>query len=73
MTDQIADLLAMLDSDDLAARLTAIQVLGEIGDAAALAALRARMTPVNKELAALIVAVGKLKRRLGRGANVCQP
>lgn len=64
-TEQIKDLLEMLDSADLDHRLTAIQVLGEIGDEEALKILRERLALVNEEITALIVAVGKLKRRLG--------
>jgi HEAT repeat protein len=55
----------MLADDDLDDRLTAIQVLGEIGDEEALKILRERLAVVNEEITALIVAVGKLKRRLG--------
>ena len=63
-TEQIKDLLEMLDSPDLDHRLTAIQVLGEIGDEEALRALRVRLALVNEEITALFVAVGKLKRKL---------
>lgn len=59
------ELLEMLASDNLDERLTAIEVLGEIGDEEALRALRGRMAVVNKELHALVIAVGKLRRRLG--------
>ena len=62
--EQAKELLEMLDSDDLDERLVGIQVLGEIGDEDALEALRERMAMVNKELHALVVAVGKLKRKL---------
>jgi HEAT repeat protein len=62
---QIKDLLEMLDSDDLDDRLTASQVLGETGDEEALKILRERLALVNEEMTALIVAVGKLKRKLG--------
>jgi len=64
-TEQIRELLEMLAGDDLDDRLTAIQVLGEIGDEEALKILRERLAVVNEEITALIVAVGKLKRRLG--------
>jgi len=63
--EQIRELLEMLAGDDLDDRLTAIQVLGEIGDEEALKILRERLALVNEEITALIVAVGKLKRRLG--------
>jgi hypothetical protein len=45
--------------------LQAAQLLGEIGDERALQALSQRLTPVNRELYVLVVAVGKLKRKLG--------
>ena len=63
--EQIRELLEMLAGDDLGDRLTAIQVLGEIGDEEALKILRERLALVNEEITALIVAVGKLKRKLG--------
>jgi HEAT repeat protein len=63
--EQIAELLAMLASENLTERLTAIEVLGEIGDTEALAALRAQMRPLYEEYHALVVAVGKLKKKLG--------
>jgi len=59
------DLLDMLASDDLEDRLMAIEVLGETGDEEALSLLRQRLTLVNRELGALVSAVGKLKHRLG--------
>jgi hypothetical protein len=59
------DLLQMLDSEIVDERITAIQVLGEIGEEDELHVLRERLKSVNQEMAALIVAVGKLKRRLG--------
>jgi HEAT repeat protein len=63
--EQQDELRQMLESDDIEERLTAIQVLGETGDAQALRVLRERLRPVNQELAALITAVGKLKKKLG--------
>ncbi len=63
--EAIAELLAMLDSDSLPERLTAIQALGDVGDLAALQKLRERLHRVNQELQALVIAVGKLKKRLG--------
>ncbi len=62
---QIEELLEMLAGDDLEQRLQAINALGEVGDEAALSALRVRLTLVNRELSALVTAVGKLKQRLG--------
>lgn len=64
-TKQIGELLEMFTSDDLDERLTAIEVLGEIGDEEALRALRERMAIVAKEHHALVIAIGKLKRKLG--------
>jgi HEAT repeat protein len=58
------ELLVMLESPDPEERLTAIRILGEMGDAEALAALRNLLKTVSAEQTALIVAVGKLKRRL---------
>lgn len=63
--NQIADLIKLLDSDDVEARLTAIEILGHVGDEAALQKLRDRLAPVNRELKALVIAVGSLKRKLG--------
>ena len=63
--EQSRELMEMLASQDLDDRLTAIQVLGEIGDEATLGALRAQMTRPLEEYFALTVAVGKLKKRLG--------
>lgn len=58
------EILPLLDSSDLEERLNAIRILGEMGDAEALAALRTRLKTVSSEHTALVVAVGKLKRRL---------
>ena len=62
---QIEQLVQMLDSENLEQRVTAIETLGEIGDADVLRRLRERLALVGKEHYALVVAVGKLKRRLG--------
>ncbi len=64
-TDHIDELLAMLDSDDPEDRLTAIRALGDIGDHDTLKLLRTRLGLVNKEFGALVVSVGKLKKKLG--------
>ena len=64
-TEQVTEWIEMLASQDLHTRLTAIQVLGEIGDAEALGTLKARMASPLEEYCALVVAVGKLKKRLG--------
>lgn len=55
----------MLASDDLEQRLLAVTALGEVGDEESLSALRVRLTLVNRELSALVTAVGKLKQKLG--------
>ena len=62
---QVRELMEKLSSPHLDDRLSAIQVLGEIGDKEALGALRARMVSPLEEYYALSVAVGKLKKRLG--------
>jgi HEAT repeat protein len=64
-TEQARELLEMLTGDDLDNRLTAIQVVGTIGGEEALKILRERLALVNEEIAALIVTVEKLKRKLG--------
>lgn len=64
MTQPVNDLLKILNSDSLDDRLAAIQALGEVGDENVLHLLRKRLAVVNKELAALVMAVGKLKKKL---------
>ena len=64
-TKQLRDLLALLDSEKVDERVAAIEVLGEIGDARTLKLLRERLASMNKEMYSLIVAVGKMKKRLG--------
>jgi HEAT repeat protein len=61
---QIAEMLNVLETDNLDDRVTAIQALGEIGDAEALQRLRERMKLVSREHYALYVAIGKRKRKL---------
>jgi HEAT repeat protein len=61
---QIVELLEMLNSKNRDDRVAAIEVLGEIGDEAALSALRTRLPLLHDEYYALVVAVGKLKKRL---------
>ncbi len=63
-SDHVADLIEMVKSEDLDVRVSAIEALGEIGDQEALAALRERLRLVNRELGALVISVGKIKRRL---------
>lgn len=64
MTQPVNDLLKILNSDSLDDRLAAIQALDEVGDENVLHLLRKRLAVVNKELAALVMAVGKLKKKL---------
>ncbi len=61
---RLDELFQMLDHKEADKRVRAIEVLGETGDEHALKALRERMKLIGKEHHALIVAVGKLKKRL---------
>jgi HEAT repeat protein len=63
-SQQIAELLDVLESDNLDDRIIAIQALGEIGDTEALRRLRERMKVVSGEHYALYAAIGKIKRKL---------
>jgi len=63
-TQQIAELLDAPESENLDDRVTAIQVLGEVGDVEALQHLREHMKMVSREHYALYVAIGKLKPKL---------
>ena len=65
MDDQIENLLDLLENEDIETRLSAIEILGHIGDERALQRLRERLGPVNQELKALVIAVGSLKRKHG--------
>lgn len=64
--EQINALLDILEGTDLDLdyRLTSIEILGDIGDERALNALRGRMALIGKEYQSLIIAAGKLKRKL---------
>lgn len=59
------DPYTLLASHEREERLLGIHLLGETGDLAALEALRVHMQLVNRELLELILAVGKLKVKLG--------
>ena len=59
------DPYTLLASAEREERLLGIHLLGETGDLAALEALRGHMNLVNRELLELILAVGKLKIKLG--------
>ena len=61
----IDQLLRQLYDDNDNIRIKAINKLGDIGDELCLKDLRERLRLVNEEHMALIVAVGKLKRKLG--------
>jgi HEAT repeat protein len=63
--DHLDQLLADLYAPDLDDRLAAIRALSESGDEDALHVLRGRLAAVNKEFGALVVAVDKLKKKLG--------
>jgi len=65
MEDQIEDFHNMLTDDDLKTRITAVEFLGEIGNKESLRLLRERLAIIGKEHEALVIAVGKLKRKLG--------
>jgi hypothetical protein len=62
---QIEQIAQMLESENLEQRVTAIETLGGIGDADVLRRLRERWVLTGKEHYALIVAVGKSKKRPG--------
>lgn len=64
-SNPIAEMSEMLNSGELDDRLAAARALGEIGDESALKLLRERLNAVSKEHYALVVAVGKLKKKLG--------
>jgi HEAT repeat protein len=63
-SDHVAELIGLIDCQDPDGRVAAIEALGEIGDEEALKVLRARLRLVNREMSALVNAVGKMKRRL---------
>lgn len=62
---ELPRLLRQLDSDDMHKRINAIEALGDVGDDICLQELRIRMKLLHDEYQAFIVAVGKLKKRLG--------
>ena len=61
---RISKLVKMLNSDIPEDRIVAIHILGEEGDLKALRTLRKKLSSVGKEMQVLVVAVGKLKRKL---------
>lgn len=62
---QINDCLHNLSSEDQRMRIAAINKLGDIGDELCLKELREQLKELSVEHQALIIAVGKLKRKLG--------
>jgi HEAT repeat protein len=62
---QINEYVRDLYSLDQKVRLNAINRLGDLGDELCLKELRQQLKVVNEELQTLIIAVGKLKRKLG--------
>jgi HEAT repeat protein len=60
----LTKLIRQLESDDLHKRVKAIKNLGDIGDESCLHELRNRMKYLHDEYMALIIAIGKLKKRL---------
>ena len=62
---QINHILLQLYDDDQEVRINAINQLGEAGDELCLKELRKQLNYISKEHQALIIAVGKLKRKLG--------
>jgi HEAT repeat protein len=63
--EQINILLRKLADEDDLIRIAAINELGEVGDELCLQELREKLKYINNEYQALIIAVGKLKRKLG--------
>lgn len=63
--EQINLFIRELDNEKQETRIQAINQLGEIGDELCLKELRERMKYISDEHRALIIAVGKLKRKLG--------
>ena len=63
--EQISVLLRQLADEDDNIRIDAIKELGDIGDELCLKELRERLKCINEEHQALIIAVGKLKRKFG--------
>jgi hypothetical protein len=62
---QINQCLRDIFNEDMEVRVEAINRLGEIGDELCLKELRTQLKLINNEHQALIMAIGKLKQRLG--------
>lgn len=63
--DEYNSLIQDLESEEQQVRINAIQELGEIGDELSLKLLREKLKLLAPEHQALIIAIGKLKSRLG--------
>ena len=63
--EQMNIYLQQIYNEDQNVRINAITQLGEIGDKLCLKELRAQLKFITKEHQALIIAVGKLKQKLG--------
>ena len=62
--DELARLLAMLESPDRDTRMEAIEELSRVGDENALEAMRDRLRRVSREHQALIISIGTMRWRL---------
>lgn len=62
--EELAQLLAQLESPDRETRLAAIEALTRMGDEPALEAMRDHLRRVSREHQALIIAIGTLRWRL---------
>ena len=62
---EISTYIRQLYEEDQEVRIHAITQLGNVGDELCLKELREQLKYINKEHQALIIAVGKLKKKLG--------
>jgi len=53
-----------IDNENQTVRISAINILGDIGDELCLKELRERLKIISQEHTALVIAVGKLKKNL---------
>ncbi|HLO61177.1 MAG TPA: hypothetical protein VK179_20675 [Bacteroidales bacterium] len=63
--DEIGKIIRQLDAERQQLRIKAINELGEIGDELCLKELRERLKILTLEHKALVIAVAKLKKKLG--------
>jgi HEAT repeat protein len=61
----INEYIRVLDNENQRIRINAINQLGDIGDELCLKELRERLRYISQEHTSLVIAVGKLKKRLG--------